>query len=76
LTAGGKTVGHETLEEDRLEVGPGQVDGGGVSCRSRADDDLGKDIKKRGTRSIREGKPTTLECIFELLSFLPVTGAI
>ena len=40
LTTGGEAVGHETLEEDGLEVGPSQVDGGGVSCGSRADDDL------------------------------------
>ena len=40
LTTGGKTVGHKTLEKDRTEIRPGQVDGCGVSCRSRADDDL------------------------------------
>ena len=62
LTTGSKTVGHETLEEDRLEIGPSQVDGGGVSCRSRADDDLWRKDQKNGTQvewNIREGKPTT-----------------
>ena len=50
LTTSGKPVGHETLEEDRLEIGPGQVDGGSVSCRSRADDDLGKKDDQKSTR--------------------------
>jgi len=42
LTTSGKAVGHETLKKHRGEIGPGQVDGGGMSCRSRADDDLGR----------------------------------
>ena len=46
LTTGGKAVGHETLEEDGFEIGPGQIDRGGVSCWSRADDDLGKNDQK------------------------------
>jgi hypothetical protein len=46
LTTGGKAVGHETFEEDGLEIGPGQIDRGGVSCWSRADDDLGKNDQK------------------------------
>jgi len=41
LATSGKAVGHETLEKDRTEVGPCQVDGGGMSRRSGADDDLG-----------------------------------
>ena len=46
LTTSSEPVGHETFEENGLEIGPGQVDGGGVPCRSRADDDLkGKDKK-------------------------------
>ena len=40
LTAGSEAVGHEALEEDRVEVRTSEVDGGGVPCRSRADDDL------------------------------------
>lgn len=75
LTTGGKPIGHETLEEDGAEVGSGQVDGSGVACRPRADDDLGRAGIDR-----REGpngdKLTTLECPVVLLSFLPVTGAM
>lgn len=40
LTAGGKPVGHETLEKHGVEVGTREVDGCCVSCRSRADDHL------------------------------------
>ena len=40
LTTGREAVRHETLEEDRVEVGTGKVDGCCVSCRSRADDHL------------------------------------
>jgi hypothetical protein len=76
LTAGGKTVRHETFEKHRVEVSPSQVDGGGMSCRSRANDNLWKRCSKIGTQAGWEGKHTTLECIFELLSFLPMTGAI
>ena len=50
LATSGKTVGHETLEKDRAEVGPGQVDGGGMSCRSGADDDLGRERSGIGTQ--------------------------
>jgi len=76
LTTSGKSVGHEALEENRIEVCPGQVDGGGVSCRSRADDDLEKKRSQINVQVSWEGQRTTLECIFLLLSFLPVTGAI
>jgi len=47
LTPSGEPICHETLEQDRLEIGPSQVDGCGVSCGSRADDDLGK-IRSKG----------------------------
>lgn len=50
LAAGGKTVGHETLKKHRLEVGSSQVDGGGMSCRSRADDNL----EKKGLKTVRK----------------------
>lgn len=40
LTTGSETVRHETLEEDGVEVGTTEIDGSGVSCRTRADDDL------------------------------------
>ena len=40
LTAGGKSVGHEALEKDGVEVGTGQVNGCCVSCGPRADDHL------------------------------------
>ncbi len=39
LTASGDTVGHETLIENGLQLGAGQVHGGGVGSRPRADDD-------------------------------------
>jgi len=45
LTPSGEPICHETLEKNRLEVSPSQVDGCGVSCRSRADDDL--DIRSK-----------------------------
>jgi len=48
LAPGCETVCHETLEKDGLEVGPSQVDGRSVSCRSRADDDLGEVRSKMG----------------------------
>jgi hypothetical protein len=77
LATGGKTIGHKTLEEDRAEVGSGQVDGGGMSCGAGADDDLGrKGIGTQVGRWTEWGGLTTLECIFVLLSFFPVTGAI
>ena len=40
LTAGSEAVGHEALEEDRVEVGTRKVDGGGVASRSRTNDHL------------------------------------
>lgn len=40
LTAGCEAIGHETLEENRTEVGTTKVDGGGVSCWARADNHL------------------------------------
>ena len=57
LTASGKPVGHETLEKDRVEVGPGQVDGGGMSCGSGADDDLGEGVI-RNRHASRMGEKT------------------
>lgn len=42
LTTGSKTIGHKTLEENGLEIGPGQIDGSGMPRRTRADDDLGR----------------------------------
>jgi hypothetical protein len=41
LTAGGDAPGHPALEQDRLEVGAGGVDRGGVSGGAAADDDDG-----------------------------------
>ena len=50
LTPSGEPICHETLEKNRLEVGPSQIDGCGVSCGSRADDDLGRVRSKMGGR--------------------------
>jgi hypothetical protein len=40
LSASRKAIGHETLEEDRIEVGACEVDGSCVSGWARADDHL------------------------------------
>ena len=59
-----------------MEIGPGQVDGSSVPRGPRADDNLGGKRSTFGMRRGWEGIPTTLECIFELFSFLSATGAI
>ena len=51
LTTGSKSVGHETFKEDRIKVRPSQINGGGVSSRSRTDDDLARE--NIGTRAER-----------------------
>lgn len=74
LTTGGKAVGHEALEEDGVQVGTAEVDGGGVSCWARTNDHLHRATISNGYR--RKGRAhTTLECIFELLG-TAFTGAI
>lgn len=40
LTTSSKAVRHETLEEDRFQVGTRQVNGSGVTSRTGTDDNL------------------------------------
>ena len=63
LTTCSETVGHETFEENRLEVGPSQVDCGGVPCRSRTDDDLGREkiIKNGWGDQVEESEEKTYD---------------
>ena len=53
LPTSSEAVGHETLEEDRFEICPGQVDGSGMSCRSRTDNNLKRNGIKWAGRSNR-----------------------
>lgn len=39
LATGGNAVGHEALVEDGLQLGAGEIDGGGMGSRPGADDD-------------------------------------
>ena len=84
-----EAIGHETLEEHRIEVCAGKIDGCCVTRWPRADDDLDrgqerqKHCKKHQRRAV-EAKLTTLECILDdgawwtpFVPFAPlVVGAI
>ena len=66
LATGGEAVGHEALEEDGVQVRTAKVDGGGVSGRARANDNL-RAVRPQYLPRIHgpEALLTTLECILE-----------
>ena len=78
LTTGREAVRHETLEEDRVEVGTGKVNGSSMTSRSRANDDLHVEPSKDGFRRSQWLLLTTFECILLLRGTiaLPFMGAI
>jgi hypothetical protein len=40
LASGRESIGHESLEQDRVQIRAREIDGSGVSCRPRANYDL------------------------------------
>lgn len=68
LAARCEAIGHEALEEHRIEVCARKIDGCCVARRPRADDDLDRGQERQKDRverksGIVEAELTTLECI-------------
>lgn len=86
LTTSGEAIGHEALEEHRIEVCASEIDSCGVASWPRADDDLdhGQNHETSSVDREMKAKLTTLECILEdwgwatpFVPFAPfVVGAI